>query len=248
MKLQHARFIVTGAASGLGRAAALFLAGEGAHVAAMDRDPEGLDALAAAAPAGLVRTYVLDVTQEDEVVAQVERADRDLGGVNGLLNYAGIFRDGLLIRPNGVRMPLAQWRKVIDVDLTGTFLMVRETARAMIGSSTADGVIVLVSSISRHGNVGQASYSAAKAGVVADTRVWARELAPYGIRVGAISPGLFDTPILDAVEPDMLRDYLARIPLGRLGRPEEISHALRFIVECDYFTGECVEINGGFFF
>lgn len=247
MKLHEARFIVTGAASGLGRAAALFLAGQGARVAAMDIDAEGLDALAAASN-GAIRGYPVDLTREDEVVAQVERADLDLGHLNGLLNYAGIFRDGLLIRPGGVKMPLAQWRKVIDVDLTGTFLMVRETARAMIASSTANGVIVLIASISRHGNVGQASYSAAKAGVVADTRVWARELAPYGIRVGAISPGLFETPILDAVAPATLRDYLARIPLGRLGRPDEISHALRFIVECDYFTGECVELNGGFLF
>ena len=107
---------------------------------------------------------------------------------------------------------------------------------------------MLVSSVSRHGNVGQASYSAAKAGVVADTRVWARELAPYGIRVGAISPGLFDTPILRAIDPALLTDYVARIPLGRLGRPEELSHALRFIIECGYFTGECLEVNGGFFF
>jgi 3-oxoacyl-[acyl-carrier protein] reductase len=145
-------------------------------------------------------------------------------------------------------MPLPQWRKVIDVDLTGTFLMVREVASAMIASSTKDGVIILISSISRHGNVGQASYSAAKAGVVADTRVWARELAPYGIRVGAISPGLFETPILDAIDAKLLSDYVCRIPLGRLGKPEELSHGLRFIIECDYFTGECLEVNGGFFF
>jgi 3-oxoacyl-[acyl-carrier protein] reductase len=128
------------------------------------------------------------------------------------------------------------------------FLVVREVASAMVASSTRDGVIILIASISRHGNVGQASYSAAKAGVVADARVWALELAPYGIRVAAISPGLFDTPILDAIEPRRLEDYVSRIPLGRLGKPEELSHGLRFVVECDYFTGECLEINGGFFF
>jgi 3-oxoacyl-[acyl-carrier protein] reductase len=143
---------------------------------------------------------------------------------------------------------LPQWKKVIDVDLTGTFLMVREVTSALLGSSTKDGVIILISSISRHGNIGQASYSAAKAGVVADARVWARELAPHGIRVGVISPGLFKTPILDPVDPALLNDYVSRIPLGRLGRPEELSHGLRFVIECDYFTGECLEINGGFFF
>lgn len=247
MRLQDVRFVVTGAASGLGRAAALYLVANGGKVAAMDIDVEGLDGLHRDAPGG-VRTYVADLTKEDDVVRQVRQADEDLGGLNGLLNYAGIFRDGVLVHPGGVKMPLPQWRKVIDVDLTGTFLMVREVASAMIASEARNGVIVLVSSISRHGNVGQASYAAAKAGVVADARVWARELAPYGVRVGAISPGLFDTPILAAIEPARLEDYVARIPLRRLGRPEELSHALRFIIECDYFTGECLEVNGGFFF
>jgi 3-oxoacyl-[acyl-carrier protein] reductase len=247
MKLQDVRFAVTGAAGGLGRAATLYIVANGGKVAAMDIDIEGLESLKRAA-GGAICTYIVDLTKEDQIVEQVKRADDDLGHLNGLLNYAGIFRDGALIRPGGIRMPLLQWKKVIDVDLTGTFLMVREVASAMIGSSTKDGVIVLISSISRHGNVGQASYSAAKAGVVADARVWARELARYGIRVGAVSPGLFDTPILDAIDPAVLRDYVSRIPLGRLGRPEELSHALRFIIECDYFTGECLEVNGGFFF
>jgi 3-oxoacyl-[acyl-carrier protein] reductase len=247
MKLPEARFAVTGAASGLGRAAALYLVANGAKVAAMDVDVEGLELLKRET-GGVIQTYVVDLTREDQVVEQVKRADHDLDHLNGLLNYAGIFRDGLLVRPDLSKMSLPQWKKVIDVDLTGTFLMVRETASAMIASKTRNGVIVLISSISRHGNVGQSSYSAAKAGVVADTRVWARELAPHGIRVCAISPGLFETPILNAIEPARLTDYVSRIPLGRLGTPEELSHGLRFVIECDYFTGECLEINGGFFF
>lgn len=247
MKLEDVRFAVTGAASGLGRVGALYLAAHGGKVAAMDVDVEGLESLQRES-GGAIRTYAVDVTKEDQVVQQVKQADADLGGLNGLVNYAGIFRDGVLVRPGGIKLPLPQWRKVIDVDLTGTFLMVREVASAMIASSTRSGVIVLISSISRHGNVGQASYSAAKAGVVADARVWARELAPHGIRVGALSPGLFDTPILNAIDPALLQGYVSRIPLGRLGKPEELSHALRFIIECEYFTGECLEVNGGFFF
>jgi 3-oxoacyl-[acyl-carrier protein] reductase len=247
MKLQDVHFAVTGAASGLGRTAALFLVESGGKVAAMDIDAEGLESLKRESR-GAIHTAVVDLTNEDQVVQRVKQAAADLGGLNGLLNCAGIFRDGMLVRPGGVKLPLPQWKKVIDVDLTGTFLMVREVASAIIASSAGSGVIVLMSSISRHGNVGQASYSAAKAGVVADTRVWARELAPYGIRVGAISPGLFETPILDAIDPALLKEYVSRIPLGRLGRPEELSHALRFIIECDYFTGECLEVNGGFFF
>lgn len=247
MRLQDVRFVVTGAARGLGRAAALYLAANGGKVAGMDVDGEGLKSLKSESN-GEICTYVVDVTNEDQVVKQVQQAHADLGCLNGLVNYAGIFRDGVLIRRKGIKMPLSQWKKVIDVDLTGTFLMVREVANAMIASSTKDGVIILISSISRYGNVGQASYSAAKAGVVADARVWAREFASYGIRVGAVSPGLFDTPILNAIDPAVLKDYVSRIPLGRLGKPEELSHALRFMIECEYFTGECVEVNGGFLF
>jgi 3-oxoacyl-[acyl-carrier protein] reductase len=247
MRLQDVRFVVTGAASGLGRAAALYLTANGGKVAGMDVDGERLKSLKCESN-GEIYTYVVDVTNEEQVVKQVQQANADLGCLNGLINYAGIFRDGVLIRRKGIKMPLSQWKKVIDVDLTGTFLMVREVANSMIASSAKDGVIILISSISRYGNAGQASYSAAKAGVVADARVWARELAANGIRVGAVSPGLFDTPILNAIDPAVLKDYISRIPLGRLGKPEELSHALRFIIECDYFTGECVEVNGGFFF
>jgi len=247
MKLDDVRFAVTGAASGLGRAAAMYLAANGGKVAGMDIDVEGLESLKRESN-GAIYTYAVDVTKEEQVVKQVQRANIDLGRLNGLVNYAGIFRDGVVIRPGGTKMPLAQWKKVIEVDLTGTFLMVREAASAMIASSVKDGVIILISSISRHGNVGQGSYSAAKAGVVADARVWAREFASHKIRVGAISPGLFDTPILEAIDPAILKDYVSRIPLGRLGKPDELSHALRFIIECDYFTGECVEVNGGFMF
>lgn len=246
MQLSDVRFVVTGAASGLGRSAALYLSAHGGKVAALDIDAEGLESLKRES-SGAINTYVLDVTKEEQVVQQVKQADSDLGKLNGLINFAGIFRDGLLVRPGGIKMPLAQWKKVIDVDLTGNFLLAREVAHAMVSSSTK-GVIITIASISRHGNVGQSSYSAAKAGVVADTRVWARELAPYGIRVGAISPGMFDTPILHAIDPGVLKDYLARIPLGRLGKPEELSMAIRFVIECDYFTGECLEVNGGFLF
>jgi len=132
--------------------------------------------------------------------------------------------------------------------LTGTFLMAREVAAAILSSKTRGGVIINIASISRHGNIGQSPYSAAKAGVVADCRVWARELAPYGIRVATISPGLIDTPILANMDPTTLKGYIERIPLKRLGKPEEVNAAIRFVVECDYFTGECVEINGGFLF
>jgi 3-oxoacyl-[acyl-carrier protein] reductase len=244
------RVIVTGAASGLGRSAVEFFLQQGARVAAFDMSTDGLRSMEGTlqpAPRTL-SVHTVDVSKEEQVVGAVRLANEQLGGVNALVNHAGIYLDGLLVREDGIKFPAAQWRRVIDVDLTGTFLMTREVAAAMKASCTRPGVIINVSSISRHGNVGQSPYSAAKAGVVADSRLWARELATSGIRVAAISPGFIDTPILRAMTPATLNSYIEKIPLGRLGKPEEINAAIRFVVECDYFTGECIEVNGGFLF
>jgi 3-oxoacyl-[acyl-carrier protein] reductase len=252
MQVRDLKIIVTGAASGLGASAARFLVREGASVVGIDIDRAGLEALRSqiTAEGGRLTTIPADVTSEQEVSSVIKQTVSDHGTVNGLINCAGIFRDGLLVHPDGRKLPLAQWRKVIDVDLTGTFLMTREVAAHMVTSKTSPGVIINIASISRHGNVAQSNYAAAKAAVVADTRVWARELAGYGIRVGAVSPGLIRTPILseDLLDPTVLADYVARIPLRRLGEPQEIDAAIRFIIDCDYFTGECVEVNGGFYF
>jgi 3-oxoacyl-[acyl-carrier protein] reductase len=248
MELGDLRVLVTGAARGLGKSAVSFLLQQGAKVGAVDVNADGLSKLQSEYHQGELYPYVADVSNEEDVRSAVYRANRDLGQVNALVNCAGIYLDGLIVREGGIKFPLTQWRKVIDVDLTGTFLMTREVAAAMLSSKTRRGVIVNIASISRHGNIGQSPYSAAKAGVVADCRVWARELAPHGIRVAAISPGLIDTPILAAMAPTTLKNYIERIPLGRLGKPEEVNAALRFVIECDYFTGECVEINGGFLF
>lgn len=252
MRLQDLKIIITGAASGLGASAAACLAREGAAVAAVDIDRAGLEALRAqvTADGGRVSVHPADVSVEQDAVNVIKQAVAEHGTVNGLVNSAGIYRDGLLVHGDGRKLPLAQWRKVLDVDLTGTFLMTREVAAHMVSSKTSPGVIINIASISRHGNVAQSNYAAAKAAVVADTRVWARELARYGIRVAAVSPGLFRTPILseDLIDPAVLADYVARIPLGRLGEPREIDSAIKFIVDCDYFTGECIEVNGGFFF
>jgi len=252
MELADLRVIVTGAARGLGRSAVAFLLRHGAKVGAVDINADGLSNVQenpeSRTSQGTLYSYVADVSNEEQVKIAVGQANDDLGHVNALINCAGIYLDGLIVREGGIKFPLALWRKVIDVDLTGTFLMTREVAAAMLASNIRCGVIVNIASISRHGNVGQSPYSAAKAGVVADCRLWARELAPHGIRVAAISPGLIDTPILAAMAPTTLKNYIERIPLGRLGKPEEVNAAIRFVIECDYFTGECVEVNGGFLF
>jgi len=251
MKTNDMRIMVTGAACGMGRHFCLCLLREGSSVAAMDLDEEGLARLAAEADGpGTLRTYVGNVSQEPDVVSTVRQASDDLGGINGLVNNAGIFRDGFLVRPDrktgGLKkMSLEQWQAVIDVDLTGPFLMTREVAGQMIEKQIRPGVVINISSVSRHGNMGQSNYSAAKAGLVADTKLWARELAGHGIRVGAIAPGFIRTPILEGMPEKMLEKMTAMIPLARLGEPDEIYQAIRFIIECDYFTSRCLDVDGG---
>lgn len=249
MELNEAKIIVTGAASGMGRCFARQLAEAGARVMACDIDEEGL-AETAEAVDGEVRTSRTDVTDEDEVVELVESTAEAFGSVNALVNNAGIFRDGLLVKQNREtgeveKMSLDQWQSVIDVDLTGPFLCTREVAAHIVEQDVERGVIVNISSVSRHGNRGQSNYSAAKAGLVADTKLWAEELSRHGIRVGAIAPGFIETPILDGMPEEMREKMISGVPLGRAGRPEEVYRAREFILECEYFTGRCVDVDGG---
>lgn len=250
MLLDQVRAIVTGAASGLGRHFALQMAKAGAMVAACDVNAAGLDQLKAEsqALAGRIVTAKVDVSQESPVTAFVNDVSAQFGGINTLVNNAGILRDGLLVKdePGWMkRLPTAQWKQVLDVNLTGPYLMAREVAVDMIKRQTKDGVIVNISSLSRSGNPGQSNYAASKAGLDACTRTWALELAAYGIRVGGIAPGVIDTPMLKHISEQALRSILEKIPLQRIGNPEEIWLALKFIIECDYFTGRVVEVDGG---
>lgn len=261
MDLEHYNTIVTGAASGMGKCFARELVKDGARVMGCDVDEEGLsaleDELADDELDGDLETTFCDVTDPESVAETIDATADAFGAVNGVVNNAGIFRDGLLVKKDREtgevsKMSLEDWESVIDVDLTGPFLFTRGVAAWMLEHEQAlddagleQGVIVNISSVSRHGNQGQGNYSAAKAGLVADTKLWAEELARYDIRVGAIAPGFIETPILDGM-PDSMRDkMISGVPLGRAGQPEEIYQALRFIVECDYFTGRCVDVDGG---
>src|SRR5690625_1756828 len=141
-------------------------------------------------------------------------------------------------------MSLAEWQAVIDVNLTGVFLCGREAARQMI-ELDSPGLILNISSISKAGNMGQTNYSAAKAGVAAMTVTWARELARYGIRVAGIAPGFIATDMVASMKPEALEKMTAGIPLGRLGRPEEIGHTAVYLFENDYVTGRIIEMDGG---
>lgn len=250
MDVRGKTILVTGAGRGIGRSLALHFARKGANLALLDTNGgEVADSCVRCREAGAVaRSYVADAANEDSVVGALDQVTADFGRLDGLINNAGIVRDALLVKvKDGLvvgKMTLAQWQAVIDVNLTGVFLCAREAAQRMI-TLAVGGVIVNVSSISRAGNAGQTNYSASKAGVAAMTVVWAKELARYGIRVGAVAPGFIRTPMVAGMKPEALAKMTSPIPLGRLGEPEEIAHAVGFIFENDLFTGRCVEVDAG---
>jgi 3-oxoacyl-[acyl-carrier protein] reductase len=245
MQLSDLKIIVTGAASGMGAHFAKRLAEAGATVAAGDIDEAGLAQL----PGGIHRRH-LDVSNEEEVIGFVDWAHETMGGLNGLINNAGIIRDGLLVKKDRhtgevKRLSSADWNAVIGVNLTGATMMVRESAAKMVEAEQRPGVVVNLSSISRHGNYGQSNYVAAKAALAANTVTWARELARHGIRVGAIAPGMVETPMTQGMNQKARDAAVAAIPVGRIGEPEDIWQAVRFVLECDFFDGETIDVNGG---
>jgi 3-oxoacyl-[acyl-carrier protein] reductase len=252
MQIEQFKGIVTGGASGMGRHFTLALARAGASVVACDLNDDGLASLAAEAAGlpGKVATFKADVSQEAEVIALLDFAWTTFGTINGLVNNAGITRDGMLIKPDretgAVKtMALKQWQQVLDVNLTGAFLCTREFAQRLVERKGGPGVVVNISSISRYGNMGQGNYTAAKAALAADTDVWGKELARFGIRVGCVAPGFTETPMTAAMRPEMLEHMKKQIPLGRAATPDEQFQGVKFIIECDFFTGRTIDIDGG---
>ncbi len=251
MNLEDTKMIVTGAARGMGFHFSKRIAEAGGSVAAGDVSEEGLEALANECKglAGKVRVRRLDVSKEEDCESFVKWASAEMSGLNGLINNAGILRDGLLVKKDRttgaiVKMTREQWQAVIDVNLTGAVFMVRETVASMVERGDK-GVIINMSSVARYGNRGQSNYSAAKAALAANTRTWCKEFAPFGIRVGAIAPGMVETPMTQGMNQKARDALVAAIPVGRIGEPEDIWKAVRFIVECDYFDGYTIDVDGG---
>lgn len=250
MQLQDVRAIVTGAASGLGQHFTVQLVRAGASVAAGDIDTPGLEKLKTLTEgaAGRLWSSRLDVSQEASVSAFVKEASQQFNGINVLVNNAGILRDGLLANNEAGwirKLPTAQWKQVLDVNLTGPYLMTREVIGDVLAKGSKPTVVVNISSISHDGNPGQSNYSASKAGLDACTRTWALELAKHGVRVGAVAPGVTDTPMLRHISDDAMKSLIEGIPVGRIGVPEEIWLAVKFIIECDFFTGRVIDVDGG---
>ena len=250
MQIEATTVVVTGAGRGIGRATALRFAGRKANLALLDVNAEDLAETRAqcAAHGVAARAYGANVAVESEIVAAMDAIVRDFGRLDVLVNNAGIIRDGLLIKARDgtvtEKLSLARWQAVIDVNLTGVFLCGREAAERMVTLGNG-GVIINISSISRHGNAGQTNYAAAKAGVAAMTVVWAKELARFSIRAAAIAPGFIQTEILSVMRPEVLQRTLDQVPLRRPGQVDEVARTVEFIVENDFITGRCIDVDGG---
>lgn len=245
MDLKNLKVIVTGGAQGMGAHFARRLLEAGAQVAAGDINEAALAEL----PQGIHRRK-LNVADEADVTSFVSWAHEKMGGLNGLINNAGILRDGLLVKKDKEtgevkRLSVEQWNAVIGVNLTGATLMVREVVAKMVETQQRPGVIVNMSSIARHGNRGQSNYVAAKSALAANTVTWAREFGAYGIRVGAIAPGMIETPMTQGMNQKARDALVAAVPVGRVGVPEDIWVAVKFVLECDYFNGRTIDVDGG---
>ncbi len=240
--------LITGGASGLGKATAELLVKEGAKVCILDVAEEAGKKLASELGEGAIFVKA-DVTDEESVQNAVNRTVDAFGGIHFVINCAGIGTPGKVLGKKGP-MPLDQFNRVLQVNLVGTFNVIRLAAVKMVENEPNDdgerGVIVNTASVAAfEGQIGQAAYSASKAGIVGMTLPIAREFADYGIRVVTIAPGIFDTPML-AQLPEKVRESLAKmVPFPkRLGRPHEYARLVQHIIENTMLNGETIRLDG----
>ena len=235
--------IVTGGGAGIGREIARMLASEGACVAIPDYNGEAAEEAAAeleglGAKAIAFQADVADSQRMDEVVAATVEA---FGGVHILVNNAGITRDNLLLR-----MSREQWDAVIRTNLTGVYVATHAVLRQMLRQK-AGSIVSIASVIGLMGNAGQTNYAASKAGIIGFTKSLAREVASRGIRVNAIAPGYIETDMTAKLPEEARQAILKQVPIPRLGQPQDVARAVRFLCSDDasYITGVCLRVDGG---
>lgn len=245
MNLAGAPIVVTGGAAGLGLAIAAALGAAGAMPILLDRDP---DALAVAMAQLSCPGYAVDVSDAAAVDSAVATLCERHGTPHGLVNNAGILRSAPLLSLGAAgdgRHPLALWNEVLAANLSSVFLVTRAVADRMVRQRVR-GAIVSMSSVAARGNAGQTAYAAAKAGVEAMTRVWARELGALGLRFVAVAPGYVDTPSTRAAVPAEILETLRReTPLRRLGTPEQVAETVLYALRNDMVTGAVLPVDGG---
>ena len=240
--LKDKNFIVTGASGGIGNSIAEKLHEQGANVLATGTRIEKLEELAKKFNG--VKTLKFDISQHEKIEEFINEATEKLGGsLDGIVNNAGITKDNLTIR-----MSLEEWTKVIDINLTSTFLMCKYSIKKMLKNKS--GKIVNITSVVGHtGNVGQANYTASKAGIVAMSKSLAIEYAKKNININCISPGFISTAMTDQIDEKYKEAIIAKIPSNKLGKPEDIANAVTFLSsdQSDYINGETLHVNGGMY-
>jgi len=243
MRLENKKALITGALRGIGKTIADLFIAQGAEVWGLDyMTPEDLSARVEAAK-GKLHWVQADLSQLAAVESAIDGAIKEAGGFDILVNNAGITKDNL-----SFRMSIEEWQKVLDINLSASFLVARTVGRDMIRKRTGS-IINMASVVGIHGNGGQANYSASKAGLIGVTKSLAQETASREVRVNAIAPGYIATD-MTAILPDKVKEaMLERIPLKRMGTPKDIANAALFLASDDsiYITGQVIPVDGGMF-
>ena len=240
--LEKKNIIVTGASGGIGNAIIKKLSDAGANILASGTRVEKLEELKKNFED--IKILKFDISQSDKIEEFIENATSDLGGsLDGIVNNAGITQDNLAIR-----MSLDEWQKVININLTSTFLMSKFAIKKMLKNKS--GKIVNITSVVGHtGNLGQANYTASKAGIVAMSKSLAIEYAKKNINVNCISPGFIKTAMTDRIDDKFKEVIISKIPSARLGKPDDIANAVLFLSsdQSNYINGETLHVNGGMY-
>ena len=240
--LEKKNIIVTGASGGIGNAIIKKLNEAGANILASGTRIEKLEELKK--NFDNIKILKFDISQSDKIEEFIENATTELGGsLDGIVNNAGITQDNLAIRMN-----LDEWQKVININLTSTFLMSKFAIKKMLKNKS--GKIVNITSVVGHtGNLGQANYTASKAGIVAMSKSLAIEYAKKNININCISPGFIKTAMTDKIDEKFKEVIISKIPSARLGEPDDIANAVLFLSsdQSDYINGETLHVNGGMY-
>ncbi len=240
--LKDKNIIVTGASGGIGNSIVRKLCERGANILASGTKLEKLEKLKSENKN--IRILKFDISEIERIDQFIEEASSELGGnLDCLINNAGITQDNLAIR-----MTLEEWKKVIDINLTSTFLMSKSAIKKMLKNKS--GKIINITSVVGHtGNLGQANYTASKAGIIAMSKSLAIEYAKKNININCISPGFIKTAMTDKIDEKFKEIIISKIPSARLGEPEDIANAVLFLAsnQSDYINGETLHVNGGMY-
>ena len=240
--IKNKNIIVTGASGGIGNSIIQKLHEYGSNILASGTKVEKLDEIKKKYKN--VKTLKFDISQSEKIEEFIENASNELGGnLDCIVNNAGITQDNL-----GIRMSIEEWKKVIDINLTSTFLMSKFAIKKMLKNKK--GKIINITSVVGHtGNLGQANYTASKAGIVAMSKSLAMEYAKKNLNINCISPGFIKTAMTAQINEKFKENIISKIPSGRLGEPEDIANAVLFLTSnlSDYINGETIHVNGGMY-